>query len=410
MNRILLRCARTGPLAAALLFSSAWLLLQTSCGGRQSTTREITFAAALLPSEQASYTAILDSFTAKSGVSVRLISQQYNQIRTTIEAEAQAGEGELDVAELDVYLLPIEKGYMQPLDTLMRAAEVLRGHVPAQAWQAGRFGDPERLLYVPHRLNWQALVYDASVLSAPPGSWEELLSVARSHPGAIGLKCAQYEGLVCDVFPFVWQAGGDVLKPGSRAALQAMTFLKRLRPYLNPAVRSYKENSILQAQEHREIVLHPNWPFVVPLLRENGLLHRSIETAPLPAGPTGSATVLGGGYLGIPHTAPHPNDAARLLDFLTSVEAQKLLVAQLGWFPIRDEGWLAMTERDRADFAGYLAMKDDVHARPNVPYYPEVSQIWQDGFYRIVFDGEDAATELARMQERIDALSQSRAE
>lgn len=375
-----------------------------ACAKRDTGKPVVTLVAALLPSEQTPYTRLLESFTDTTGIRVRLVAQQYAEIRTAIQAEARAGRGELDLVELDVYMLPLLQPLMRPLDSLLWNADDLRSHATKSAWEAGTFGKTKRTFFVPHRLNWQALFYDTKSVPRPPATWGELLAVARKHPGGIGLKAARYEGLVCDLFPFVWQAGGDILKPSSPAAVQAMRFLQQLRPFLNTAAASYKENSILQAQEHREVVLHPNWPFAVPLLRQKGLLGRRIKTAPLPRGPVRRATILGGGYLGIPKTAPHPKAAARLLSYLTSAEVQKGLVAALGWFPIRSEAWQAMSEQDRRDFSGFLAMKDAVFARPNVPFYPQVSQIWQDGFYRIVFRGENPAVVLKEMQARVDAL------
>ncbi|MDP9134330.1 MAG: non-homologous end-joining DNA ligase, partial [Actinomycetota bacterium] len=58
---------------------------------------------------------------------------------------------------------------------------------------------------------------------AAPRTWDELLAVARAHPGGIGMKGALYEGLTCDVLPFVWAAGGgavDFDDPGARAAFK----------------------------------------------------------------------------------------------------------------------------------------------------------------------------------------------
>jgi ABC-type glycerol-3-phosphate transport system substrate-binding protein len=156
---------------------------------------------------------------------------------------------------------------------------------------------------------------------------------------------------------------------------------------------------------HQEIVLHFNWPFAVPLLRHKDLLPRRFRTAPLPRGPAGRATILGGGYLGIPATAPDPKAAARLLDYLTSPEAQRRMVASMGWFPIRPEGWEAMTEQDRRDFAGFLAMRREVRARPDVAEYQQISRIWQDGFHDIIFEDADPAATLAVMQSQIDRLT-----
>jgi len=381
------------------------LAVSISCsGGRHS--RRILFAAALLPSEQAEYTAVLHSFTQKTGIPVTVVAQQYDQIRMSLQAESRGGHGQSFVVELDVYMLPLLQSLMLPIGSLFTLPDSLKNDVPPDAWRAGLLGTPPELFFVPHRLNWQALIYNARVLSKPPKTWEDLLRVARKHPGAIGLKAARYEGLVCDLFPFVWQTGGDVLHPDAPPVYEAMRFLQKLSPYFNPFVRSYKENSILQAQEQDEILLHPNWPFVVPLLREKGLLPGTLRTAPLPAGPAGVATVLGGGYLGIPKTAPHPELAGKLIRYLTTAGVQRSLVSKLGWFPIRRDAWSAMTKRERRDFSGFLAMRNAVRARPPLLAYPKISQIWQDGFYRMIFGKENPEKILPEMQRKINALLQ----
>ncbi|NOZ57127.1 MAG: hypothetical protein GXO73_10120 [Calditrichaeota bacterium] len=195
-----------------------------------------------------------------------------------------------------------------------------------------------------------------------------------------------------------------MLRPNTPEVLQAMRFLVQLARSFNPAVQSYKENSILQAQEHAEILLHPNWPFAVPLLRAKGLLPGRIRTAPLPRGPAGSATVLGGGYLGVPRTAPHPELSARLLRFLTSRDVQHRLLQSLGWFPIREDAWGELPDSTRRAYSGFLAMRSAVRARPAIPEYPKISQIWQDGILEILFAHKDPATVLKSMQERIDAV------
>lgn len=391
------------PPLLQLLTSIPLILCSLSCSRKDTSPPEITLAAALLPSEQASYVSVLHSFTEQTGIRVKVVAQQYAVIRSAIEAEAQAGRGQIDVAELDVYLLPLLRPFMQPLDSLMVTVFELRRNVQKDVWNSGVFGsEAKKVYFVPHRLNWQAMFYDAMAVAVPPDDWDAFMRMAREHSGKVGFKLSKYEGLVCDVFPLLWQAGGDPLRPDNAAALNAMEFLRQLLPYMNPAVRTYKENSILDAQEHQEIVVHMNWPFALPLMKERGILNTRVKTAPLPKGPAGRATILGGGFLGIPATAPHPREAARLLDFLTSAQTQRDLTASLGWFPIRPEGWERISEALKADYAGFLAMRDFVRARPNVYYYEEVSQIWQDGVYKILFEGQDAKQTLAGMQVLID--------
>jgi multiple sugar transport system substrate-binding protein len=307
--------------------------------------------------------------------------------------------------ELDVYLLAQVYTAVRPLDSLLSTFQELRGAIDRDAFVAGSPAEAGgETFFVPHRLNWQAMVYDITAISIPPETWEELLEVCRKNRGAVGIKAARYEGLVCDLFPFLWQAGGDPLRPHSAGTMRALMFLKELASTLNPAARSYKESSILQAQERKEIILHFNWPFVVPLMREKNLLHSQLRVAPLPSGPAGRATVLGGGYLGIPRTAPHPEEAALLIDFLLSERVQRKLTRELGWFPVREAGWEELNKDDRYDFSGYLEMRGSLRARPGVPYYEELSRIWQQGFSDLLFEDKFPEDVAAFVQTRLQHL------
>ncbi|MBE0558126.1 MAG: extracellular solute-binding protein [Proteobacteria bacterium] len=254
------------------------------------------------------------------------------------------------------------------------------------------------------------MIYNAARLPEAPRTWEDLRLLARAQPSSIGIKGARYEGLSCDFFPFLWQAGGDPLAPQSSAALEAMTFFAELRSGIHPGSVSFRENTLLQAQEHEEVLLHFNWPFVVPLLREKGLLPGKIQTAPLPVGPVGSATVLGGGYLGIPLTAPHPESAARLLEFLTSDQTERRLLTELGWFPPRRGAWDALDEETRQAARGFIEMKDQVRARPSIRDYDRISALWQTAITQVLFEGVEPKTALIdltrKMRQQLEASSQ----
>jgi ABC-type glycerol-3-phosphate transport system substrate-binding protein len=377
----------------------------SSCTGPGSDHGNITIAVALLPSEGAAYARILEEFSDSTGIGVELVVQQYQQIREALRAEAAAGFGQLDVVEFDVYFLPDVATLVQPLDSLMHTLAGLREAVPADAWNAGVNLDSSRkVLFVPHRLNWQAMIYDAKRLVEPPQTWEDLRLLAQNRPASIGIKGARYEGLVCDFFPFLWQAGGEILDPRSPAALTALKFFAEIRSGIHPGSISFKENTVLQAQEHQEILLHFNWPYVLPLLRSRGLLPGSIRSAPLPAGPHGSATVLGGGYVGVPRTAPHPMEAARLLEFLTSETTQRRLLKELGWFPPRASAWGELDEKTRQEAGGFIAMKDQVRARPLVQNYDKISVLWQTAVAQVIFEGEDPERALHNLSLSMDDL------
>src|SRR5262249_5673088 len=193
-------------------------------------------------------------------------------------------------------------------------AAALAGGWTALDRAARAAGRIDGLRFLPHRVTWQAMIYNHAVLGQPPTTWEELLAVARAHPQRIGLKGALYEGLTCDVLPFVWSAGGSGDTFTDDGALAAFQFFAALAPYLSPQTATFKEASIAEAMARGEILLQLNWPFVMSLYASQGMAPETVRSAALPRGPHGQATtVLGGGYIAIARRAPHRAAALQLV-------------------------------------------------------------------------------------------------
>jgi ABC-type glycerol-3-phosphate transport system substrate-binding protein len=228
------------------------------------------------------------------------------------------------------------------------------------------------------------------VLGRPPTTWDELVAGARAHPGKIGFKGALYEGLTCDVLPFVWAAGGrgDVLDdPG---ALAAFRLFAELAPYLHPGSAIFKEPTIADAMARGELVLALNWPFAMSLYASQGLAPDPIRSAPLPRGPAGRATVLGGGYVAIPRNAPHPEAALELVHHLLGRDVQARLARELGWFSARRD----VPVEEGGVLAGFAAMRGEVRPRPERADYLALSRRWQEAFRAVAFAHADPAATL----------------
>src|SRR5262249_7744391 len=193
-----------------------------------------------------------------------------------------------------------------------------------------------------------------------------------------GFKGARYEGLTCDVLPFVWTARGSGQALDDAGAQAAFQFFAELAPYLDPRSATFKESTIAEAMARGEIVLHFNWPFVMSLYASQGLAPATIRSAPLPVGPEGArpATVLGGGYLGIPRSAPHRAAALQLARYLIGREAQQTLVRELGWFSARHD--LAAGKK-REFLAGVAGGRHQVPPPPGRPHHPRPRRPLQRG-------------------------------
>jgi ABC-type glycerol-3-phosphate transport system substrate-binding protein len=357
--------------------------------GCQPATDALTMAVALLPSELPVYRTILADFERDAKRQVIVVPQQYADIRRALAAESAAGRGTLDLVELDVYSLAPSAPHVAVIDAVDLATD-LAALTPA----ARRAGEIDGLRFLPHRVTWPALIYNRAALGVPPRTWDELLAVAQAHPGGIAFKGALYEGLTCDVLPFVWAAGGSGDRFDDPGAIAAFRFFARLAPYVAPQSATFKEATVAEAMARGEIVLHLNWPFVMQLYASQGL-GDTIASAPLPVGPAGSATVLGGGYLAVSHTAPHHDDAVRLLRYLISAPVQARLQRELGWFSARADQAFVATD---GTLAGFAAMRSTVRPRPERADYRRLSQLWQRAFRAVVFERADPDTTLRAAQ------------
>ncbi|HEY8514617.1 MAG TPA: extracellular solute-binding protein [Candidatus Binatia bacterium] len=355
----------------------------------------LTLAVGLLPGELAPYRAVIADFERETGERVVVVPQQYADIRRALAAESAAERGTLDLVELDVYSLAPAANDVRVLDEAA-LGDVLEALEPATV----RAGTIDGLRFLPHRVSWQALLYDHARLGAPPATWDELLAVARAHPGKIGFKASRYEGLTCDVLPFVWSAGGDGTSFDDAGARAAFALFEQLAPYVNPQSATFKEATIVEAMARGELVLHLNWPFAISVLADQGLAPEPIRAAPLPAGPQGRATVLGGGYLALARNTARPDAALRLARYLLSREVQERLGRELGWFSARRD---VPPGEGSPLLAGFAAMRGALRSRPERPDYPALSRAWQEAFRAVVFDGVAPDAALAAARERTRA-------
>ncbi|HKV54681.1 MAG TPA: extracellular solute-binding protein [Candidatus Binataceae bacterium] len=371
------------------------------CTGRAERRNTLTIALAVFPMEAAQYQVFVRDFAASHRVRVVLVAQTYTDILRALRAEGGAGRGRLDLVELDLSTLGEARDLVRPLDRI--AGLQARTLFPPSAWQAASFGG--HVYFVPHRLMWQAMIYNRIEVPRPPATWAELRDFVRRHPGKFALKGARYEGLICDAMPFVWDAGGAELAPIAPGSLAALDFLHELAPGLNPNSAVFREMSVLEAQARGEVWIHFNWPFAIGYLQSKGLAPQVDLSAPLPAGPGGgNSTPLGGGYLAIPRSAPHPELAAAFLQYLLAPEVQQKLSRAMNWYG--SNGPPPGSDFERL-YAGFTAMRPFVHARPPVPYYVELSDDWQRALREILFDDRDPVAAATRVAARIPAAMNS---
>ena len=349
--------------------------------------QELNIALAVFPDEAARYRAFAEDFEAANHVHVNVLAQTYTDILQAMRVQA-GSHGSLDLVELDLATLGEAHEHAQPLDTVVSPSA--RALFSNEAWNAATID--RRLYFIPHRLMWQAMIYNRVEVPNPPATWDDLERFVREHPGKLALKGARYEGAICDVMPFVWTAGGSECAPGSPGSLRALDFIRQLAPDLNDESAVFREMSVLEAQARGSVWIHFNWPFAIAYLHSKGLAPGVNLSAPIPAGPDGRATPLGGGYLAIPNSAPHEKLAEKFIQYLLTADVQSKLSRDLGWYGSVPP---APGSEDARLYAGYVAMRPFVRARAAVDCYADLSDQWRRVARAVLFDDVAPASAIA---------------
>jgi len=204
-----------------------------------------------------------------------------------------------------------------------------------------------RLVSLPANLNEGALFYRVDLLRkygyrAPPKRWEELEAMARriqSGERASGNRDfwgfvwegAPSEALTCNALEWqVSEGGGTILDENGRVTVnnpksirawdRAARWVGSISP---PGVVAYKEWDAGNMWQAGNAAFLRSWASEYIADRAPGCLIRDrFDMAPLPSGAAGMAATLGGYGYGVSRHSFHPREAAMLVRFLCSREAQ----------------------------------------------------------------------------------------
>ncbi|MBK7199425.1 extracellular solute-binding protein [Candidatus Amarolinea dominans] len=338
-----------------------------------------------------------------------------------VNAEAQAGKGTIDVVgALHGSFPPLQKtNAMVNMIDLAEDLSTSRSFAPA-FMETGLLGSEDYLYYVP---------------------WMQATYIMAAHKDAM-----KYLPAGADVNALTWQQLGAWCKAifdGEGKALcglpHAGLFHRFLEGYMWPSFTGgMVSNFQSQAAEEMLTWLHDDlWPYVhaesinysfmqEPLLAGDvwvafdhtaRLLNAFNEKPddfvafPAPSGPAGRGfmpVVVG---LGIPKTAPNPDNAKALIDYLTRPGVQEQILRELGFFPV--VGGVSTTKLPKGvaiELGAVTAQANSADALPALlpvglgARGGEINQIFRNAFDRVVLNGEAAGKVLAEEAAGLQAL------
>lgn len=359
---------------------------------------------------------IIPGFEEKHpGADVQDVAVPYDQLHQKMITAAAGGDLP-DVMRADIIWVPeaAKLGLLERLDTAMPdfaalAEKVFPGTLETNRYQDGYYG-------LPLDTNTRVQMYNAEALAAagvsnPPRTFDDLRDLADKLAGT-GIYAFADNGLSgWNVLPWIWSAGGDITDPDYTKATG----------YLNsPESVAGVELlfDLFQAGQMPSIVLGStgglptsdglatgayatilDGPWMYPIF-EAAHPEFELQVAPVPAGPGGSVSVVGGEDVVVFRGTPNKALALEFVRYLLSDEVQ-LAFAEIGQMSVlRGLDVVAVNPT----YELFVEQLQTAKARPPVPSWPKIDDLLQRHL-QAAFQGEMSVQEaLDLAAEEIDAL------
>jgi multiple sugar transport system substrate-binding protein len=242
-----------------------------------------------------------------------------------------------------------------------------------------------KLWGAPETSNAGFLYYRTDVIKSPPTSWQQAYQLARdADPKGIVYQGAAYEGLTVDFLELAFAAGGKVLSDdGTTSEFDSPENVKALQFMVDgikdgaapKSVTTYMEEPARRAFESGRASLMRNWPYAYELGRQAPKIKDKFKVMPYPQFEGGGkAGILGGANLVISAFSKNEGGALKLLDFLSSDEAN-VIYANTASPPVLQKTYDDPKIRKKLPFATELEEAiGQAKPRPVSPVYPLISE------------------------------------
>ncbi len=421
-----------GITLAAGTFVMLLLLLFSQCSNR---SKEFSVWIGGAPSEISYWEQMVRQYQDSTGYEVHLVRQptDSDQRRQGLVISLEARQPDPDVFLMDVIWIGqfAYSGWLQPLDSFMTAGDFSTEPFFRRILNYVDIYDSQ-FYALPVYVDGGLLYYRTDLLAqykdSVPATWESLVDISekvqkkeRQHnPDFYGFvwQGAQYEGLVCNFLEYISSDNGgmifdnrfDLTDPANVPALKLMKNLIREFKVSPPnTYTEMKEEQVRRFFQAGNAVFERNWPYAWKLHQQPGSPVRGkVGIAPLPHFPGGeSASTLGGWHIGISRWSDEKEKAWSFVRYVTSYKVQKALAIHLGWNPGREDVYSDPQVLAQLPYLKHL--KEVFHhsvARPNVPYYTQVSEVIQRYVNQCLAGKIDAPAALDKMQKEISKIAE----
>ena len=323
----------------------------------------------------------LQEFQDKNpGIQINLVEGPFdsNLIENLYTSAFLLGDSPYDIINMDIVWVPKFAAADWVMDLTDKISEeelskFVKGNVEGGRYQG-------RLYRIPHASDAGVFYYRKDLLEQagvkPPETFEQMIEIAtdlqkpENNIWGYLWQGKQYEGVsamfveVLEGFGGFW-ANPETLEVGldQPPAIQAVEFLRdTIAKGLSPrGVTTYAEEETRLLFQNGGAVFLRNWPYVWRLAnQEDSKIKGKVGIKPMihALGHT-SGSCLGGWGWGISKTTKHPEEAWKVIQFLSSEETQRKFILETGLVP------------------SYVPLFNDPEIIAKYPHYPQLLEIVQ---------------------------------
>ncbi|USB33101.1 extracellular solute-binding protein [Paenibacillus sp. YPG26] len=361
----------------------AVLLSLAACSGTSSKDKQpvtLTFWTTTPSPETAFFQERINAFEKEHpNIKVNIAMHEFpfatNEFKTAV-----LGDQEVDIFRADNTWIPeyANLNIIYPLNTLGPRADssgFVSSALDAATYQGNIYGFPS-VMEVP------ALLYNKRILreagfTRPPQTMDELLKMAKALTGKerYGLYVTEdsYFSL-----PYLWAFGGDMISDqghiqiASVRSKQAFEFMLKLRregvtqPYDN--FNNWHYTMMNDFTEGRSaMMINGPWAIHDVLKGKEFQNPDNIGIAPIPRGPGGQGSPIGGHSLVINKYSRHPKESYELIRYLTSTETEILQSERFKTLPTQQAAYTDPRLASDLLVQGFRAQLDVAKTQPKIP-------------------------------------------
>ncbi|HEY9668675.1 MAG TPA: ABC transporter substrate-binding protein [Coleofasciculaceae cyanobacterium] len=357
VQRRLKRIVKKLGIPRILAIFVAWILIFQVWILPALTQQPVVITMLMQGQDRANWVPFLEEFQQKNrDIRLNLVEGPFdtNLQENLLTSAFLLGDSPYDVLNLDIVWVPkfAAAGWLRPLDDRVapeQLAEMVENNIEGGRYQG-------KLYRMPTTSDAGVLYYRTDLLNQigadPPETFREMIDITQKlqKPGGKDAGATdwgylwqgrQYEGVsamfveVLEGFGGFW-VNPDTLEVGldQPQAIEAVEFLRNtITKGISPrGVTTYGEEETRQLFQSGGAVFLRNWPYVWKLVnQEDSKVQGRVGIKPMLQGPgQQGGSSLGGWGLGISTTTKHPEEAWRLIQYMTSKETMRRFVLSTG--------------------------------------------------------------------------------